>query len=385
MHESGPVQMLLRICTISLVLATLSAAGDPSPLITKSDRPPNLETPVEMLDKDGVLTKNEHFFVRYHLANIPTVDAKTWRLEIKGDSVAKPISYSLKDLHSKFKQYELVALAYCAGNRRSLAEPHVPGVQWSYGAMGNARWRGVRLRDVLQAAGLKNEAVEIVADGADGPVLNSTPDFRKSIPLSKALNEDTLIALEMNGRPLPQDHGFPARLVVPGWVATYWVKHLVSLEAVSKPFDGYWMKTAYRVPKGKFPGDPFPTQEQPEKSPATSIVVNSLITNVSDGAKVKSGKDLVIRGLAWDGGSGIQSVEFSTDEGKTWKPAALEKDYGKYSWRRFHFTERWSDTGEKQVLTRATNKSGLTQNSEVIANPGGYHHNAIQKLKIVVE
>jgi hypothetical protein len=241
------------------------------------------------------------------------------------------------------------------------------------------------LADILKAAGLKPEAIELVFDGADQPALSPTPDFRKSLPIKKAMDENTLIALEMNGKPLPQNQGFPARLIVPGWTATYWVKHLISMEAIGQPFDGYWMKSAYRVPKGKFPGEAFPSQEQAEKSPITSIVVNSLITNVSDGQKVKVGKELHLKGLAWDGGSGIEKVEISADGGQTWQPATLEKDYGGYSWRGFHFVQAWKEPGTKTLLARATSKDGLSQGTTWTPNPGGYHYNTIQNLKVVVE
>ena len=371
-----------KLFALCLILTPLGSSFA-TELIQRSERPPNLETPLPWLAPDGLMTPNEHFFTRYHLAAIPKVDANAWRLELKGE-LTKPMRFSLAEL-KKFKQVEIVALAYCSGNRRRMVEPRVPGVQWNVGAMGNARWRGVRLKDLLQAAGIKPGAVELVFDGADGPVLAQTPDFRKSLPLKKAVDENTLVALEMNGRPLPQNQGFPARLVVPGWTATYWVKHLTSIEAIDRPFEGFWMKSAYRIPKGKFPGETFPSQEQAESAPITSIVVNSLITNVSESQKVKRGRELVLKGLAWDGGSGIAKVEISDDGGRTWAPAELEKDYGKFSWRGFHFSRKWGEPGLKQLLTRATNVAGETQGATLVANKGGYHHNLMQSLKVLVE
>lgn len=370
----------------SLILSSALGRADIAPeMILRSERPLNKETPLKWIDQDGIYTRNEHFFTRSHLALIPKLNAKTWRLELKGQGLSRPLIFSMAELKKRFRTVEFAALAYCAGNRRGLIEPRVPGVQWNVGAMGNARWRGVRLADVLKSAGLKPEAIEVVFDGADQPVWSKTPDFKKSLPIKKALDPNTLIAFEMNGQPLAQQHGFPARLVVPGWAATYWIKYLVSIEVVTASFDGFWMKTAYRVPKGVFPGEPFESQEQSEKSPVTSIAVNSVVTNVTGGQRVQRGHDLTLRGLAWDGGSGVERVEVSVDEGKTWKSATLDQDYGVFSWRKFNFIQRWKEVGEKSVMVRATNQRGESQRTSLIPNPGGYHHNLIQRLKVVVE
>src|SRR5262249_30690207 len=220
------------------------------PLIKLSYRPPNYETPIEYFR--SVITPNDAFFVRYHLTDIPEVDAASWKLKVGGAGANGAIEIGLEDLR-RFPASEVVAVCQCSGNRRGLVQPHVPGVEWGYGAMGCARWKGARLKDVLDRVGVKKEAVEIVFDGADGPVVEKTPDFVKSLPLAKALEETTLLAYEMNGVPLPHWNGFPVRLVVPGWTGTYWVKHLTSIEVATKPFDGFWMKSAYRIPVGKFP------------------------------------------------------------------------------------------------------------------------------------
>src|SRR5207249_876888 len=215
-------------------------------LIKRTFRPPNYETPVS--DLGGLFTENRKFFVRYHLLSIPEIDAAKWRLRVGGEAAEQSIELTLDELRTKFEVVEIAAVCQCSGNRRGLSDPHVPGVQWGYGAMGNARWKGVRLRDVLQRAGLRSNALEVVLDGADGGVVPKTPDFVKSLPVWKAIDENTLVAFEMNGERLPHFNGFPARLVVPGWTATYWVKQLTSIEVVAKPFDGFWMKTAYRIP-----------------------------------------------------------------------------------------------------------------------------------------
>jgi DMSO/TMAO reductase YedYZ molybdopterin-dependent catalytic subunit len=220
--------------------AILDALPGKKPLIKLSYRPPNYETPIEYLRTD--ITPNDAFFVRYHLSDIPQVDAKTWKLAIAGEGANDAVQLGLDDL-KQFTPVEVVALCQCSGNRRGLMQPHVPGVEWGYGAMGCARWKGVRLKDLLDKVGLKKETVEIVLDGADRGVSDKTPKFTKSLPLWKALEDTTLIAYEMNGQPLPHWNGFPARVVVPGWTGTYWLKHVTSISAVTKPFDGFWMKS----------------------------------------------------------------------------------------------------------------------------------------------
>ncbi len=228
-------------------------------LIKKTYRPPNYETPVNYFD--APFTPNNRFFVRYHNAVIPDVKISEWRLRIGGDAVRTPLELTLEQLRRDFKPVEIAALCLCSGNRRGLFQPHVPGIQWGSGAMGNALWRGVRLKDVLAGAGIDKSALEVSLDGADSGVLKTTPDFVKSLPLAKALDENTLIAFEMNGEPLPHWNGFPARLIIPGWTATYWMKHLTAVNVISKPFDGFWMKTAYRIPKDRFPSGQFSSQE----------------------------------------------------------------------------------------------------------------------------
>ena len=185
-------------------------------LILLTDRPPQLETPLRYFRTD--LTPNDAFFVRWHLSGIPTtVDLRTFRLEV-GGHVNKPLSLSLNDLQTKFEPVSLVALAQCAGNSRSLFEPRVPGGQWGNGAMGNARWKGVRLKDVLDAAGVMPGAIRVGLQGLDVPPLPKTPRFEKSLAIEHARDGEVMVAYEMNGAPLPMLNGFPIRLVVPGLV-----------------------------------------------------------------------------------------------------------------------------------------------------------------------
>jgi DMSO/TMAO reductase YedYZ molybdopterin-dependent catalytic subunit len=354
------------------------------PLIKRTFRPPNYETPVNALDE--MFTANDNFFVRWHLTVIPEVSADAWRLRIAGESARTPIELSLAELR-KFPAAEVVAVNMCAGNRRGLSQPHVPGVEWGNGAIGNARWRGARLKDVLNRAGIKQDAVEIAFHGEDHGVIPQTPQFIKSLPMWKALDPNTLLAYEMNGESLPPLNGFPVRLIVPGWTGTYWMKQISAIDILPKPFDGYWMKSAYRIPIGKFPDlARFASQDTPGVSttPVTELVVNSLITNLENGQNVQVGQPLQIRGIAWDGGHGIAKVEVSIDDGKTWRPAKLGKDYGNYSWRQWEFPFHPVQRGQIGVLARAMSKKGETQKTTLIWNPAGYHNNVPQRVNLQV-
>jgi hypothetical protein len=227
--------------------------------------------------------------------------------------------------------------------------------------------------------------VEVVLDGADGPVVASTPDFVKSLPVWKALDENTLLAWEMNGAPLPHWNGHPVRLVVPGWTATYWMKQITSVQVMSQPFKGFWMSTAYRIPKGKFPVvDRFLSQETDANTPITEMVVSSLVTNLRGGERVKLGETVTVKGVAWDGGYGIQSVDVSADGGGTWARAELGQDLGRFSWRPFTFAFRPQRAGVLTVMARAANRIGATQTSDLVFNPAGYHNNVMQRLELHV-
>ena len=358
----------------------LHALPGKRPLIKRSFRPPNFETPVGQFS--DVITPNDRFFVRWHLASIPEIDPREWRLSIGGDAASRPFELTLEQLQRDFEQVETVAVCQCSGNRRGLSDPHVPGVQWGYGAMGNARWKGVRLKDLLAKAGIGKDAVEVAFDGADRGALDATPDFVKSIPAWKAMDENTIVAWEMNGEPLPHWNGAPARIVVPGWTATYWMKKVVGIRVLAQPLTNFWMAKAYRIPKGKFATvDRFTTQETPENTPITEIVVNSLITSVSEGQKVKAGSPLVVRGIAWDAGYGIRGVDLSVDGGRSWQSAELGADLGRFSFRSWQYAFKPS-RGRYTISARASNGLGATQVEQLIFNPAGYNNNVIQRIGI---
>jgi sulfite dehydrogenase len=350
------------------------------PLILLTSRPPQLETPFTVFNK-GILTPNDEFFVRYHLAGIPTsIDTNTFRVEVTG-KVNTPLSLSLKDLKSQFDPVELIAVIQCSGNGRGFSVPRVPGGQSGNGTMGNARWKGVRLKDILNRAGVAAGAKQVSFRGLDKPVLETTPAFGKAIDVDHAMDGEVMVAYEMNGEDLPMLNGFPLRLIVPGCYGTYWVKHLHEINVLDQDFDSFWMNTAYRVPDNDCecvsPGTP-----ATKTRPIGRYNVRSFITSLANEDKITVGKTLTIRGIAFDGGYGIDAVQFSFDDGKTWKEAKLGHDYGKYSFREWtcHFTPK--SAGNYQLQCCAVNVKGETQPAELRWNPSGYMRNVIETVNV---
>jgi DMSO/TMAO reductase YedYZ molybdopterin-dependent catalytic subunit len=320
--------------------------------------------------------------VRWHLSGIPTtIDLKTFRLEV-GGHVAKPLSLSLDELKTGFEQVSVVALNQCSGNFRSWFDPRVPGGQWGSGAMGNARWSGVRLKDVLDAAGVLPGAVQVGLRGLDEPALKSTPLFQKSLQIDHARDGEVMIAYQMNGAPLPMLNGFPIRIVVPGWYATYWVKSLSSVTVLDQPLKTFWMDKAYRIP------DNPEANEEPQHLSAVTVPINvmsvhSIFVRPAPQEQLRAGQSYQLEGVATDGGSGIRRVEVSQDGGKSWSDATLGNDLGKYSWRRW--TAEWKPPakGTYRLMVRATTNSGETQGVSQW-NRSGYQRDVIEHLDVVV-
>ncbi|ABS65513.1 MULTISPECIES: molybdopterin-dependent oxidoreductase [Alphaproteobacteria] len=349
------------------------------PLIRLTTRPPQLETPFSVYN-DGLITPNDAFFVRYHLADIPTeIDPESFRVEVKG-KVDKPLSLSLMDLKSRFDAVELVAVHQCSGNSRGFFEPRVGGGQAGNGLMGNARWKGVPLKAVLDKAGVQAGAVQVSFGGLDGPVVPDTPDFAKALDIDHARDGEVMLAYEMNGAELPWLNGYPLRLVVPGFYGTYWVKHLNEITVLDKPFQSFWMDTAYRIPANAC------ACTEPGKAPTATVPINrfdvrSFITSVQDGAKLKAG-ELALRGIAFDGGYGVSDVEVSADGGKSWQAASLGEDLGKYSFREWKMTIPLQK-GAHTLMVRAVNRIGQSQPMEPLWNPAGYMRNVVEHTRIV--
>lgn len=362
----------------------MTAPAEKRSLRELSAQPPNYETPLEYFREP--VQPNDVFFVRSHLSGLPDENsARDWRLTIGGDAAAKPIAVGLDELKS-FPAHEITAICYCSGNRRSFfPSPLPPGVAWGYGGMGNAVWKGARLKDVLAKAGVKQNALEIAIAGADQPAPGEKPPFVKSLPTSKALDDNTLLAYEMNGEKLPLLNGFPLRLVVPGWVGTYWVKHVSALEIRATPFVGHWMTTDYRVPQGKFAViERFETQETKDTAPNTEILVNSLVTSHADGEKISRDMTNEISGIAWDGGYGVSKIEVSADGGKGWSNAALDAGMGRFAFHSWRFSITPKQAGPIVLLVRASNRRGQVQPLDAIPNPQGYYNNAVQRLALIV-
>ena len=350
------------------------------PLMVMTTRPPQLETPFPIFN-EYIFTPNDAFFVRWHLANIPlSIDLNTFRLTIHG-RVKQPLSLRVEELKRDFEQVEVAAVCQCAGNSRGFFTPRVPGGQWGNGAMGNALWTGVRLRDILAKADVENDAIQVRFDGLDRPVADVTPDFRKSLDLDDAVQEDVLVAHSMNGEALPMLNGFPLRLVVPGTYATYWIKMLSDIEVLNQKDHQFWMEKAYRLP-----ADPCGCS-QPEKSvtrsvPIGKMTVRSFITNVGSGGTVPGGVPMTIKGIAFDQGYGIDRVLFSLNGGQEWQAARLGADYGDYSFRPWEaqFMPVAGRTYSLQSL--AVNRIGESQRFSARWNPGGYLRNAVEMVNI---
>jgi DMSO/TMAO reductase YedYZ molybdopterin-dependent catalytic subunit len=273
-----------------------------------------------------------------------------------------------------------VGVLECAGNGRGLYEPSVIGLQWEYGAVGNGRWAGVRLADVLKRAGLKASGREVLFDGADVPV-GTMPEFQRTIPVPKALDPDTLLAYEMNGAALPASHGYPLRLVAPGWAGDCWVKWLTKIRVLDKEFDGFFMKTAYRYPKK--PVAAGTAVDPADMDPVTSLRVKSIIATPLDGARVASGP-MKIAGAAWSGTSPIASVEVSTDGGRNWQRASLEGGRSRYGWRLWRHQWTPPRDGYYTLMARARDASGDSQPFAAEWNPSGYLHNVVHQIGVAV-
>ncbi len=347
-------------------------------MIGLTSRPPQLETPFSVFN-ENIITPNDAFFVRYHLADVPLdIDPDKFSVDIKG-KIDKPMKLSLADI-KKMPAMELIAVNQCSGNSRGFFNPRVAGGQLGNGAMGNARWKGVPLKAVLDKAGVQSGAKQVVFGGMDGPVSDKTPDFAKALEIDHARDGEVLLAYAMNGQDLPVLNGFPLRLIVPGYYGTYWVKHLNEISVVDNVFDGFWMKTAYRIPDTDC-GCVEPGTAPKATIPINKFTVRSFITNVADGAKVKAGAETPLKGIAFDGGTGIKMVEVSIDGGKTWTTGTLGKDLGKYSFRPWQASVKLP-AGAHELKVRATSNDGKTQPMEALWNPAGYLRNVVETTRV---
>ena len=357
------------------------------PLILLTDRPVQLETPRHYFLSP--FTPNGAFYVRWHLQGIPsTVDLAEWRLEVSGN-VERPLKFSLPELLAKFPSTSIAAVNQCSGNSRSYLQPRVPGGQWGNGAMGNALWTGMRLRDVLRAAGVRPGSVQVQFQGMDegpGPEGLGSHSFLKSLDLTNPVIEECLLAYEMNGEPLPLLNGFPLRVVVPGYFGTYWVKALTSIRVLDKPDENFWMKSAYRIPDtARGSTTPEAVKAGNVKTiPIGRMPVRSFIITPEPDEKIPAGLPLTLRGIAFSGSGRVTKVEVSADNGHTWAAAHLGEDYGPYSFRTWEFPWTADHRGMHTLAVRATDEKGNLQPDEPVWNPGGYLWNRIERQKITV-
>jgi len=357
----------------------LVAFPEKRPLIVLTTRPPQLETPFEIFN-ESLITPNDAFFVRYHNAGIPTsIDGDKHVIKIGGNAVGKPFELTVAELRSQFKPIEFVAVNQCSGNSRGLFSPRVTGGQLTNGAMGNARWVGVPLKDVLARAELKNTAKQVTFNGLDTAIY-AGGDFVKALDVNHALDGEVMLAYQMNGADIPMLNGYPVKLVVPGYYGTYWVKHLSEIEVIDNTFEGFWMKPAYRIPDNDC------ACVEPGTTPAATrpigrFNVRSFITSVQDGARLRAGQQAVVRGIAFDGGQGIREVAYSTDGGQTWREAKLGNDLGRYSFREFTFGFT-PEKGTYDLRVRAWNRSGQSQPMDALWQPAGYMRNVVERVSV---
>jgi DMSO/TMAO reductase YedYZ molybdopterin-dependent catalytic subunit len=349
-------------------------------MILQRTRPPLLETPFAVFDH-GVFTPNDEFFVRWHWAVIPeNVDVTSFKVAIRGH-VNQALSLSMVDVMA-MRRVELAAVNQCSGNSRGMFQPGVAGAQWENGAMGNARWSGVRLRDVLDRAGVKAGAIAVRFKGLEKPVIEGAPHFMKSLDIDHARNGEVMLAYQMNGEQLPLLNGFPLRLIVPGWYSTYWVKMLNDIEVLDAPDENYWMKTAYRIPD-----TPHANVKRGEEGfktvPINRMVPRSLFTNVTNDTILRSGAVVTVRGIGFGGDCGVSQVELS-DDGHSWRKTELGPDEGTYGFRRWSTNVQVPQSGPLTLQVRSINTKGEVQPAEPNWNEGGFMRNVIEQVHLRV-
>jgi sulfite oxidase len=345
-------------------------------LIVRSYRFLDLEMPVEFMT--DWITPVNHFYVRNHMFEPERLDVKTWKLTIGGE-VERPLTLTAGDLE-KIRAHSVINTMECAGNGRGLHNPKVPGIQWGKGAVGNAKFSGPSLKSVLQRAGVKDTGQHVAFRGLDQVPLK-VPPFIRSIPIEKAMDSDTLIATRMNGELLTQHHGFPARIITPGWAGAASCKWLTEITVLDKPAEGNFMNPGYRLPNQ--PVKPGETVKPEDTHSVTGLTVKSAIAAPSGGSKLKPGTQ-VIKGVAWAGEADITKVEISTDGGSSWMAARLGNEQAKYAWRSWSYDWKPAKSGDYVILSRASDSQGRVQPDKAAWNPSGYLYNACDQVKVYV-
>jgi DMSO/TMAO reductase YedYZ molybdopterin-dependent catalytic subunit len=345
------------------------------PLIVRSSRLEDFETPIDAFT--SWITANDRFFVRSHLPR-PQIQLSSWALNVDG-AVERPLKLRLEDLKALPRVTAVVTLE-CAGNGRAFFTPPVAGVQWQKGAVGTARWTGVRLSDVLSRAGVKAGARFVLLDGADQSI-GRVPDFVRSVPLAKAIHPDTLLVDQMNGETLPMSHGFPLRAIIPGWEGAYSVKWLTTVRILEQEHDGFFVQTAYRYPTK--PIQPGAAVDARDMEPLTGMPVKAIIVTPRDGARLPIGS-VRIAGFAWAGEAEVARVDVSSGGTNAWDSARLGPDRAPYAWRAFHYELPVNQPGSYDLRARATDTRGRVQPTVAQWNPSGYLWNAIDRVRVIV-
>lgn len=343
-------------------------------MIVQRIRPPVLETPMAVFD-EGIITPNDRFFVRWNWDMPTQINAAAHRVAV-GGAVKQAVSLTLDEIVRAGEHVEVVAINQCAGNGRGLSQPRVTGTQWGNGAIGCARWTGVRLRDVLAKAGIAPGAARVRFAGLDVPVAEGAPQFIKSIPLDIALRDDVLVAWGMNGEPLPLLHGYPLRIVVPGWFSTYWVKMLATIEVITGEDDGYYVAKSYRVPDRPIT----PDDSDFATIPITAMPPRAFITSHADGAAVRRGEPLVLGGVAMGGDAPLARVDLVGDGLEI--PCTLGPDEGTFAFRRWSVSIPLITQDLANIGVRAANTKGAVQPETLAWNPSGYARNVIERITL---
>jgi sulfoxide reductase catalytic subunit YedY len=357
------------------------AFPEKKPLITYSDRPPLLESPRSTYRH--AITPNDEFFVRWHMPEIPThIDPDKYTIHING-LVENELHISLNDLKTNFEQVEVTAVLQCGGNSRSAYKPIAGGIQWGSGAMGCAKWKGVRLSDILARAGVKKEGKYIGFNGEDKAAYYETPNFVRELELHE-LNDHVILAYEMNDEDLPYLNGYPLRLIIPGYYSDSWVKMISNITVTDEYRSLFFMDVAYRVPDNETESETPEDRFKPTK-PISNMNVKSVIGYPENGDKVYHNSHVVVRGVAWDDGHGIKAVKVSVDDGKTWEDALIKKA-GRYAYQAFRYAFKPTQYGKVKIMAKAIDNLGNEQPlaKNVLWNHGGYKYNGIDEVTVEV-
>lgn len=343
-------------------------------MIVQRIRPPLLEAPMAVF-REGVITPNDRHFVRWNWDMPTSVKASDHRVAV-GGAVKTPVSLTLDEIAAAGEHVSVVAVNQCAGNGRGLSEPRVTGTQWGNGAMACAKWTGVRLKDVLARAGVPEGAKRVRFAGLDVPLTEGAPQFIKSIPMDIAMRDDVLVAWAMNDEPLPILHGFPLRIVVPGWFSTYWVKMLATIEVLTGEDDSYYVADSYRLPAQPVT----PADKDFATIPVTTMPPRAFITSHADGDTVAKGEPLVLEGIAFGGNAALARVDLV---GKGWEvPCTLGPDEGRYAFRRWSVTLPNASGNLTGIGARAADTEGAVQPETLAWNPSGYARNVIERISL---